>query len=230
MSNKKNKILVIEDELQIRKLLKIILKDEGCIVDECSTGNSGLKMALANRHDLIILDLGLPDLDGINVLERIREFSAIPIIICSVRQKDEEIIDALKIGADDYLTKPFNPEILVARVEAALRRSVVEISKTKTLQNSELVLDLVSRDVFLAKKLLKLSPKEFDLLKYFLNNLNKALTHRQILTEIWGPANAEDMQYLRVYINQLRNKIEQDPKCPQYIINIPGVGYKMEKI
>jgi two-component system KDP operon response regulator KdpE len=229
MSNIKNKILIIDDEPQIRKLLKIIYEDENYQIEEGENAKEAIRKALSGQYDVMILDLGLPDMDGKEVVKKIREISKMPIIICSVRQSDKEIIEALTLGADDYITKPFNPEILIARTEAALRRSVIEKSSSEIITNGELSMNLLTHESFLSSTKINLTPKEHMLLKYFLTNLDKVISHKQILTNIWGAANAEDLQYLRVYIRQLRDKIEPDTEKPCYIINVPGVGYRMPK-
>lgn len=227
MSQIKHKILLVEDEPQIKKLLYIVLEDEGYIVDSCDNGRAAIRAGLSGKFDLVLLDLGLPDMDGKKVLKELRSVSSIPIIVCSVRQNDQEIIDSLDIGADDYITKPFNPEVLVARIEAALRRNVVSVQGEEVLRSGSIAMDVLSRIVTIDGTEISLTPKEYSLLKFFLSSRGKVLTHKQILASVWGAANADDVQYLRVYIKQLRDKLEKNPKSPEYIVNVPGVGYKM---
>ncbi len=228
--NKKNTILIVDDEPQIRKLLRIVLKDEGYKTQECENGSQAVRMSASIKPDLIILDLGLPDMDGKEVVDSIREWSQVPIIICSVRDADKEVVDALGRGADDYITKPFNPDILIARIEASLRKSVTREVGEPDLENGRIRMNLVRHEVFLDGHVIFFTPKEYQLLRYFMVNSGKMLTHKQLLKDVWGAAHGEDMQYLRVYVSQLREKIEPDPKDPTYIITEPGIGYRMETI
>lgn len=227
---KKNVILIIEDEQPIRKMLTIVLEAKNFKVVEASSGAEGARLAASVKPDLVILDLGLPDKDGKDVITDIREWSHLPIIICSVRNDDTEVIAALEKGADDYITKPFNPEILLARVMANLRKSVVQEAGEPELSNGDIRMDLVRHEVFFRDEKFPFTPKEYELLRYFMVNCGKMLTHKQILKDVWGPAHADDMQYLRVYISQLREKIERDDVEYSYIITEPGIGYRMEKI
>lgn len=228
MNQKKNTILIIEDEPPIRKLFNISLEGAGCKTVECDNGSEGTRLAASVRPDLILLDLGLPDMDGKEVITQIREWSQVPIIICSVRNADEEIIRALELGADDYVTKPFNPDVLLARIHANLRKAATQEAGEPELVNEGIRMDLVRHEVFLNGEKVVFTPKEYDLLRYFLVHRGKMLTHKQILKDVWGPAHSEDMQYLRVYVSQLREKIEPDPAQPRYIITEPGIGYRME--
>ena len=230
ITNKKNKILVIDDEPQIRKLLKITLEYEGYKPEECDNGVQAIRMVGSIKPDLIILDLGLPDIDGKEVIESIRAFCQVPIIICSVRNADNEIIECLKKGANDYVTKPFNPDILMARIAANLRQNIVEQVGDSILKNGDIKMDLVKHEVLLKGQSTFFTPKEYELLHYFMLNIGKMITHRQLLNDVWGPSHKEDMQYLRVYVSQLREKIESNPKDPTYIITEPGIGYRMEVI
>lgn len=230
MTHKKNTVLVIEDELPIRKILRISLEAVGYKVVECDNGREGMRLVSSVKPEMILLDLGLPDVDGQEVITGIREWSAVPIIICSVRNTDNEVIRALAAGADDYVTKPFNPDVLLARIHANLRKAAAQEAGTPELVNGIIRMDLVRHEVFLNADKVALTRKEYDLLRYFLLNRGKMLAHRQILKEVWGNAHTDDMQYLRVYVRQLREKIEPDASHPVYIITEPGIGYRMECI
>lgn len=228
LSNKKNTILIVDDEPQIRKLLKITLKSEGYKPEEAENGALAVRLSASLKPDLVILDLGLPDMDGKEVIESIREWSQVPIIVCSVRDADQEIIEALGKGADDYVTKPFNPDILLARIEANIRKSVTLEAGEPNLINGSIEMDLVKHEVLINGESTFFTPKEYDLLRYFMVNRGKMITHKQILEDVWGPAHRDDMQYLRVYVSQVRDKIEANPKDPAYLITEPGIGYRME--
>lgn len=228
MNQKKNTILVIEDEPPIRKLLSIALEAAGHKVVECDNGKEGIRLATSVRPDLILLDLGLPDIDGKEVIKNIREWSQTPIIVCSVRNEDEDIINALEVGADDYITKPFNPDVLLARIHANLRKAATQEVGEPELINGRIHMDLVRHEVFIDGEKCVFTPREYDLLRYFIVNRGKILTHKQILKDIWGAAHVDNMQYLRVYVSHLRDKIELDPANPTYIITEPGIGYRME--
>ncbi len=230
MNQKKNTVLVIEDELPIRKLFNISLDNAGYKVVECDNGNEGIRLAASVRPELVLLDLGLPDIDGKEVINKLREWSQTPIIVCSVRDSDEEIVQALELGADDYVTKPFNPDVLMARIHANLRKAATQEAGEPELTNGSIRMDLVRHEVFLNKEKVIFTPKEYDLLRYFLIHRGKMLTHKQILKDVWGTAHIEDMQYLRVYVSQLRDKIEPDPADPVYIVTEPGIGYRMETV
>jgi len=228
MNQKKNTILIVDDEPQIRKLLKITLENEDYRTEECENGKEAVRLAAALKPELMLLDLGLPDIDGKEVIEGVREWSQLPIIVCSVRDADKEIVDALGRGADDYVTKPFNPDVLLARIEANLRKAATQEAGEPDLENGYIRMDLVRHEVFLDGEKVVFTPKEYELLRYLMLNRGKMITHKQLLKDVWGPAHGEDMQYLRVYISQLREKIEQDAKAPSYIVTEPGIGYRME--
>jgi two-component system KDP operon response regulator KdpE len=231
MNEKKGTILIVDDEPQLRKLMIITLESEGFKVVDSDCGKQAIRLAASVKPELIVLDLGLPDIDGKEVITSIRDWSQVPIIICSVRNDDDEIIEALDLGAADYVTKPFNPEVLIARVNANLRKAATKEAGEPDLTNGKIKIDLVRHEVFLNKNKISFSPKEYDLLRYFMVNRGKMLTHKQILKAVWGPAHEENMQYLRVYIGQIREKLENNKiKDQEYIITEPGIGYRMEVI
>lgn len=230
MKNKKNVIMIVDDEPQIRKLLKISLESEDYKTEACEDAKQAIKLSAIVKPDLIILDLGLPDMDGKDLVVRLREWSQVPIIVCSVRNSDREIIAALNCGADDYITKPFNPEVLLARIEANLRKSATKTAGEPNLANGNIVMDLVRHEVLIKNKSTFFTPKEYELLRYMMLNKGKMITHKQILRDVWGIAHTDYVQYLRVYIKQLREKIEPSAKCPKYIITEPGIGYRMENM
>lgn len=228
MNQKKNTILIIEDEAPIRKLLNITLEGNGFKTVDADNGREGARLVASVKPELILLDLGLPDVDGKEVIQMVREWSQTPIIVCSVRNNDSEIIQAFELGADDYVTKPFNPDILMARINANLRKSVTQEAGEPELSNGDIRMDLVRHEVFLKGEKTTFTPKEYELLRYFMIHRGKMLTHKQILKDVWGPAHGEDMQYLRVYISQLREKIEGKDAALIYIVTEPGIGYRME--
>lgn len=228
MTQKKNTVLIIEDEPPIRKVLTISLESAGYKVVECDNGREGTRLAASVSPELVLLDLGLPDIDGKEVIASIREWSQVPIIVCSVRNGDDEVIRALSAGADDYITKPFNPDVLLARLHANLRKAAAQEAGEPELTNGNIRMDLVRHEVHLSGEKKVFTPKEYELLRYFLIHRGKMLTHKQILKDVWGNAHTEDMQYLRVYVKQLREKIEPDTSDPRYIITEPGIGYRME--
>ncbi len=222
-------IIVIDDEPQIRKVLSITLEAEDYKVIEAAKGKDGI-VAVANYHpQLVILDLGLPDQDGFSVLKEIRTWTNVPVIILTVKSSEENIVKALDLGADDYITKPFNSSELMARIRANIRRSQ-QIENEAPLVNGNLKIDVVKRIVYKKNKELKLTNIEYLLIFLFFKNMGKVLTHNFVLKEIWGPSHTEDSQYLRVFIGQLRKKIEDDPASPKYIVTESGVGYRMKFI
>ena len=230
MQEKKNTILIVDDELQIRKMLGIYLDAAEFRVEEAETGKQAVRMSASIKPDLVLLDLGLPDIDGKEVIIGIREWSQVPIVVLSVRSDDEEVVAALDVGADDYVVKPFSATVLLSRIRANLRKGAVKEAGEPSLTNGPIRMDLVRHEVFFNNAKLALTPKEYDLLRYFIINRGKMLTHRQLLKEVWGPAHSDDMQYLRVYIGQIREKLEDNPAAPKLIITEPGIGYRMEII
>lgn len=221
------RILVVDDELAIRRFLHTVLSSEEFILHEAENGHAGLAAAAAFRPDVILLDLGLPDMDGIEVIKRIREWSPVPIIVLSVREHENDKVSALDAGADDYLTKPFGVGELLARIRAALRRTLLEIAEPVFI-SKDLQVDLGSRRVTVNELDISLTPTEYDILRLLVNHAGKVLTHSQILKEVWGIAYLEQPHVLRVNISNLRRKIEADPSRPKNIITEPGVGYRLK--
>jgi two-component system, OmpR family, KDP operon response regulator KdpE len=219
-------ILIIDDERQIRKLLEITLNSANYHVLEAETGKEGLTTAAMHPPDLILLDLGLPDSDGQNILVRLREWYLSPIIILSVRDSEEDIVRALDNGANDYLVKPFRTGELLARIRNALARQVKEAEGSSVLKAGNLVIDLINRTVTNHDVIVKLTATEYSLLTLLARNHDKVLTHQFILREIWGPGYVEQSQYLRVFIAQIRKKIENDPDNPAIIVTEPRIGYR----
>jgi two-component system KDP operon response regulator KdpE len=209
-------------------MLNIYLAASGFHVEEADCGKQAIRLAVSIKPDLVLLDLGLPDMDGKEVIASIRGWSQVPIIVLSVRSIDEEIAGALDAGADDYMTKPFGTAVLLARIRANLRKAVVKETGEPELTNGVIRMDLVRHEVFLQKEKLLLTPKEYGLLRYFLFNSGRMLTHKQILNDVWGHAHDEDVQYLRVFVSQLREKLAADPATAGYIVTEPGIGYRME--
>jgi len=219
------RILIIDDEVQIRRLLEITLSANGFKISEASTGKEGLALAASIQPVLIILDLGLPDLDGLDILKKLRKWYQKPVIILSVRNAEEDIIKALDNGANDYLTKPFRTGELLARIRAALRQSQ-GISDKPTLEFGSLFIDLANHIARKNNELLKLTSTEFSLLALLAKNEGRVLTHQFILKEVWGMGYLEQTQYLRVFIAQLRKKVEDDPSKPKLLNTESGIGYR----
>jgi len=221
------RILVVDDEPQIQRFLKVALTAAGFDAILAETGSEALKAIVTRAPDAVVLDLGLPDVDGKDVLREIRGFSKIPVVILSARDREAEKIEALDIGADDYVEKPFGIGELMARLRTALRHAASAPPLQGVLRIDGLVIDLDRRLVTRDGAPLKLTPKEYDLLTTLARHAGRVLTHRQLLTEVWGPAHADDTQYLRVFIGQLRAKVERDSGIAQVIRTEPGVGYRM---
>jgi two-component system KDP operon response regulator KdpE len=223
----KKSALIIDDELQIRRLLRVTLESNDYGVHEAETGELGLAEIAFRRPDVVVLDLGLPDLSGIDVLKRLREWSATPVVILSVQDDEDQKIRALDAGADDFVTKPFSAAELMARLRVAQRRAK-PLNEVQTFSFGKLVVDLVARRVTMDGERISLSATEYSLLTLFVRHAGRILTHRQILREIWGPKAEEHRHYLRVYVTHLRQKIERDPKNPKLIITEAGIGYRLQ--
>lgn len=221
------KVLVVDDEPQIRRALRVGLERQGHVVLEAADGPAALDMAAEHSPDLVVLDLALPGLSGLEVCRELRSWSSVPIIILSVRDTDRDKITALDLGADDYLTKPFSLDELLARMRAVARRADAgRASESATLVFDELRLDFAHRQVTRGDEELHLTPIEFDLLRELALHADRVLTHRQLLTRVWGEEYAEDTHTLRVHISNLRNKIEPDPARPRHLCTEPRVGYR----
>ncbi|MBM7583314.1 two-component system KDP operon response regulator KdpE [Caldicoprobacter guelmensis] len=220
------RILVVDDEQEVRRLLNIVLRAHGYHVQEVEDGQNAIIQTAIFHPDLLILDLGLPDMDGIDVIKRIREWSKVPILILSARGQEETKIAALDAGADDYITKPFGMGELLARIRVALRHAA-KSDDDPVITVGDLVIDLSKHMVTLKGNELKLTPTEYEILKLLALHAGKVITHKQLLKAVWGPEYENETHYLRVYIGQLRRKIEDDPIQPKYIITEPGIGYRL---
>ena len=219
-------VLVVDDETQIRRLLRVCLEAAGYRVEEAANGQDGITQAAQRRPDLVVLDLGLPDLDGVGVLKRLREWSRVPVIVLSVRDREEDKIAALDNGADDYVTKPFSTGELLARLRVALRHAQPAPEVT-VFRTGQLEVDLTARVVNLKGKEVSLTATEYSLLRLFIQHAGKVLTHRQILREVWGPNAVGQTHYLRVYLARLREKLEVNPADPRLFVTEAGVGYRL---
>ncbi|ATZ93708.1 MULTISPECIES: two-component system response regulator KdpE [Dickeya] len=219
-------ILIVEDEKEIRRFVRNALENEGCRVFDAETLQRGLIEAATRKPDLIILDLGLPDGDGIDYIRDLRQWSAIPVIVLSARTDEQDKIDALDAGADDYLTKPFGIGELLARVRVALRRFSASQQETPLISFSNVTVDLVNRQVMRDQQELHLTPIEFRLLTTLLASPGKVLTQRQLLNQVWGPNAVEHSHYLRIYMGHLRQKLEHDPARPRHFLTETAIGYR----
>ena len=229
MTEEKELILLIEDEPQMRRFLRITLESHGYRFVEAGTAQEGLMQASMRNPDVVLLDLGLPDLDGLEVTERLREWTQTPIIVISAREQEQDKVKALDAGADDYLTKPFSAGELMARVRVALRHALRLRSgqNEPVFAHAGLCVDLAARRVFVRDNEIHLTPIEYKLLTALIRHAGKVVTHRQLLLEVWGPGQVSEVQYLRVYMTQLRHKLEADPARPRFLLNEPGVGYRL---
>ncbi len=222
----KAQVLIVDDELQIRRFLRISLEANGYHIHETATGQDAIIKTAQIRPDLVILDMGLPDMDGLEVLKRLREWTQTPVIILSVRDSDHDKVAALDAGADDYLTKPFSLEELMARIRTAQRHAQPQ-QQEAIFTSGRLQVDLTRRLVTVNGDPVKLSPTEYGLLRLLIQHAGKVLTHQQILRAVWGPEYVQEIHYLRVYFAQLRQKIEENPALPEIIVTEPGVGYRL---
>lgn len=225
--NGKTRVLVVDDEPAILKFLKPALEATDHIVSGAGTVAEATKRIASEVPDIVLLDLGLPDGDGKDVIRRVREWSNVAIVVLSARDREAEKIEALDLGADDYVNKPFGIGELLARMRTALRHRMERKAETPVLKVGNLEIDSVRHRVSRDDKEIKLTPKEFELISFLARSAGKVLTHKHILTAVWGPAHTEDTQYLRVYIGQLRQKVEIAPNDPQIIVTEPGIGYRI---
>jgi two-component system KDP operon response regulator KdpE len=219
-------VLIIDDEIQIRRLVRLCLERNEYEVVEAATGQEALDVALESQPGIVILDLGLPDMDGMTVLKRLREWSQVPIIILSVRDRDTEKVQALDAGANDYICKPFSTNELLARVRV-IRRYDQPVAKASVFTSGDLQMDLAARTVKVRGQQIKLSKTEYALLLYFAQHAGRVLTHSQLLREIWNVDDVEKTARLRVYVTYLREKLELNPAKPELLITVPGVGYRL---
>ncbi|MFL6277008.1 MAG: response regulator transcription factor [Blastocatellia bacterium] len=225
-STDKPVILVVDDEPQILRVMRVSLPARGYNIVTAAGGEQALDEIRKQAPDLVILDLAMPEMSGLEVCRRVREFSSVPIIVLSAKGAESDKIAALDMGADDYVTKPFSLDELLARVRAVLRRSLIADADAGVLNVGDLTIDTNERRVTMSGTEIKLTPKEFEVLKYLASNSGKVVTHRKLLQAVWGSESTEQTEYLRVFINQLRRKIEPDPQNPRYIITEPWVGYR----
>ncbi|MCE5266489.1 MAG: response regulator [Planctomycetaceae bacterium] len=219
-------ILIVEDEQPIRRFLRASLTSEGYRLNEAASGEEALRVAASYPPDLVLLDLGLPDIDGQEVLSRLREWLTAPIIVLTARDQEQQKITALDAGADDYVTKPFATGELLARMRTALRHAQHLAAESPTVRVGDLRFDLPARLVFKRDTQIHLTPLEYKLLATMLKHSGKVLTHRFLLREVWGPEDSQETHYLRVFVASLRRKLEDDPARPRYILTEPGVGYR----
>lgn len=226
MTTTNQRVLVVDDEASIRRYLRAALGAQGLTVYETATGLEAINAVMSHRPDIIILDLGLPDIDGIEVTRRLREWSQTPIIVLSVREAEQDKIAALDAGADDYLTKPFGTGELLARMRVALRKQTASANEP-VFQSGGLTVDFSRRVVTVNEREIQLTPTEYDLLRVLVTHAGKVITHRQLLRQVWGDG-YDDMHILRVNISNLRSKLEPDPSRPTYIHTEPGVGYRLK--
>lgn len=220
------RILVVDDEPQIRRSLQVNLEQSGYAVETVETGEGALRSFLNRRPDVVILDLIMPGMGGVDVVRRIRESSTVPIIVLSAMGEEARKVEALELGADDYMTKPFGMDELLARIRSLLRRAAGAHSSQPVFIAGDLSVNFDRREVTVGQKAVKLTPTEYDLLKYMIEHAGKVLTHRMLLQEVWGQAYVDQAQYLRVFIGQLRKKLERDPTRPRFILTDSGVGYR----
>jgi two-component system KDP operon response regulator KdpE len=229
MSGDTARVLVVDDEPQILRFLRASLSASGFEVIEAENGADALKRAAADAPEVVVLDLGLPDMDGKAVIKALREWSEIPIIVLSARAREAEKIEALDLGADDYVNKPFGMGELLARIRAALRHRLRRQGEAPVVKAGDVRIDIARHKVSRGEAEIRLTPKEFDLLKMLAQNAGKVVTHRQLLQAVWGPAHVDDTAYLRVFIGQLRRKIDLDDGGPSSIENAAGVGYRLRE-
>jgi two-component system KDP operon response regulator KdpE len=230
MTDSKPSVLVVEDEKQMRKFVRLSLESNGYAVIEAETGENGIKQAASYTPDLVLLDLGLPDVDGLEVIRRLREWSVVPILVISASGQEDRKVKALDAGADDYLTKPFGAAELMARIRVALRHAArAPDGETSVVQiGSDVVVDLVRRVVTVRGAEVHLTPIEYKLLTALVTHAGMVMTHGHLLEQVWGPGHANQLQYLRVYMTQLRHKLERNPARPMHLVTEPGIGYRLK--
>jgi two-component system KDP operon response regulator KdpE len=230
MSEAKAQVLLVEDEAPMRRFIRLALAAHGYRIIEAETGRDGLQQAAAHMPDIVLLDLGLPDMDGLDFTRSLREWSLIPILVLSARGHESQKVEALDAGADDYLTKPFGSEELLARIRVGLRHAArsTQDPATSIMTVGNLRVDMGKRLVFLDDAEVHLTPIEYKLLTVLMKHAGKVLTHKQLLDPVWGPGHAHQMQYLRVYMAQLRQKLEENPARPRYLLTEAGVGYRFK--
>jgi two-component system KDP operon response regulator KdpE len=227
VSESKPSVVLIEDEPQMRRFLRAVLPSQGVDLFEADSGERGIVEVGLRRPDVVILDLGLPDIDGVTVVTRLREWTEVPIIILSARHDEAQKVAALDAGADDYLTKPFSVAELLARIRVALRRMARAADGAEVVHAGPITIDLSLRRVDVSGTPVRLTPIEYRLLAQLARHAGRVLTHRHLLKEVWGPTHVDDAHYLRIYMAQLRRKLEVDPTQPRYLITEPGVGYRL---
>ena len=225
-----SRVLVVDDEPQIRRALATNLRARGFDVDLADSGEQALELAAKHRPDVVVLDLGLPGIDGVEVVRGLRGWTDVPIVVLSVRNAEADKVEALDAGADDYVTKPFGMGELLARMRTALRHRVGTSEEAPLFSSGGLAVDLTRRVVTVDGEEVRLSRKEYEVLRTLVKHAGKVVTHQQLLREVWGPAHVNETQYLRVYVGQLRQKIERDPTQPRYIITEAGVGYRLRQL
>ena len=230
MTKNTGTVLLVEDERQMRRFLRLTLQSEGYAVIEAETAAEGLSQAATRNPDIILLDLGLPDMDGLEVIAKLREWTSLPVIVISARDQEGDKIKALDNGADDYLTKPFGAGELLARIRVSLRHAALKGAEPgeAIFAAEDLKIDFLKRQVYRGNRELHLTPIEYRLLTVLVGNAGRVMTHRQLLKEVWGPPYIEQTHYLRVFMNQLRKKIEADSTRPHFLLNEPGIGYRFQ--
>ena len=229
MTTKATAILLIEDDLQIRRFLKVGLESSGYLYWEAFRGKDGLSEIATRNPDVVILDLGLPDMEGLELLKQLREWSHVPVIVLTARDRDEDKVQALDLGADDYLTKPFSVEELLARIRVALRHSQrVGSLEDAIFEHGPFRIDFSKRQVFVKNREVHLTPIEYKIFAFLSKHAGRVITQQQILKEVWGQAYTNQSSYLRVHMHQLRHKLEENPAMPLWLINEPGVGYRLK--
>ncbi|MGV3621806.1 MAG: response regulator [Archangium sp.] len=221
-------VLLVEDEVQMRRFLRAALTSHGYRLVEAEKGGEAVPLVTSHNPDVVLLDLGLPDMDGLEVTKHLREFTKVPIIVLSARGREDDKVAALDAGADDYVTKPFGMNELLARMRVALRHREGNEADEPVIELDGLRIDFARHEVHREGELLKLTPLEFKLLALLARNAGKVLTHRQLLKDVWGPSHANDTHYLRVYMANLRKKLERDAAAPKYLLTEPGVGYRLK--